>query len=121
MLSSVGVRNEKRNGHYKRLDKPRMADKFFLLFFLLPDFNQDRLADVIHQGRDHGLPTYIQIRELCGLTPVRNFEELNTTIDHHVITNLRRTYQVRGPSKALAKLPSIVQVTQLLIFSSAKT
>ncbi len=60
----------------------------------LADFNQDRLADVVHRGRDHGLPTYSQIRELCGLTPANNFDELNTTIDPHVIANLRRTYQV---------------------------
>ena len=58
------------------------------------DFNQDRLADIIHRGRDHGLPTYKQVREFCGLSPITTFRELNTTIDDHVIANLQRTYQV---------------------------
>ena len=66
---------------------------FFFLVFL--DFNQDRLADIIHRGRDHGLPTYKQVREFCGLSPITAFEELNTTIEERVIANLRKTYQVR--------------------------
>ena len=62
------------------------------LFFVV-DFNQDRLADIIHRGRDHGLPTYKQVREFCGLSPITAFEELNTTIEERVIANLRKTYQ----------------------------
>ena len=64
-----------------------------LCLFLL-DFNQDRLADIIHRGRDHGLPTYKQVREFCGLSPITTFKQLNTTIDEHVIIKLQQTYRV---------------------------
>ena len=59
------------------------------------DKNQDRLATIIHRGRDHGLPTYTQVRESCGLLPVTTFEELNNTVDSRTIAALRETYQVR--------------------------
>ena len=77
--------------------------KFFNFNFV--DFNQDRLADIIHRGRDHGLPTYKQVREFCGLSPITDFHQLNTTIEDHVIENLRRTYKVFEVSKS-AKNPS---------------
>jgi hypothetical protein len=63
-------------------------------YFHYADFNRDRLADIIHRGRDHGLPTYKHVREFCGLTPITTFKELNTTIDDNVIDKLQRTYQV---------------------------
>ena len=67
-----------------------------IIFFLFyPDFNEDRLADIIHRGRDHGLPTYKQVREFCGLSPISTFQELNTTMDSRVILNLQHTYKVR--------------------------
>jgi hypothetical protein len=58
------------------------------------DKNQDQLATIIHRGRDHGLPTYTQVRESCGLLPVTTFEELNNTVDIKTIEALQRTYQV---------------------------
>ena len=44
---------------FKPQKDPTVAIQHFLLFI---DFNQDRLADIIHRGRDHGLPTYKQVR-----------------------------------------------------------
>ena len=35
----------------------------------LPSFN-------IQRGRDHGIPPYTKYRELCGLTPVKEFYDL---------------------------------------------
>ena len=58
------------------------------------DKNQDQLATIIHRGRDHGLPTYTQVRESCGLLPVTTFEELNNTVDTNTIKALQDTYQV---------------------------
>ncbi|CAB4055353.1 PXDN [Lepeophtheirus salmonis] len=55
--------------------------------------NQDLVANIIHRGRDHGLPTYTQVRETCGLSPVRNFEELSNTVDKEVIGLLETTYE----------------------------
>ena len=63
------------------------------IFFIL-DKNQDQLATIIHRGRDHGLPTYTQVRESCGLLPVTTFEELNNTVDTKTIEALQQTYQV---------------------------
>ena len=74
-----------------------MALRSYFLKFLttiLLDNNQDRLATIIHRGRDHGLPTYTQVRESCGLQPVARFEELNNTVDSHIIAALQDTYQV---------------------------
>lgn len=55
--------------------------------------NQDRLANLIHRGRDHGLPTYSDVRARCGLSPVSRFHELNNTVDPSVIDQLSTVYQ----------------------------
>ena len=59
-----------------------------------PDSNQDLIASIVHRGRDHGLPTYKQVRESCGLTPIASFEELNNTLEVEAIESLKRIYQV---------------------------
>ena len=64
-------------------------------FNLFIDKNQDQLATIIHRGRDHGLPTYTQVRESCGLLPVTTFSELNNTVDDQTIAALQKTYQVQ--------------------------
>ena len=67
---------------------------FINLIFVI-DKNQDQLATIIHRGRDHGLPTYTQVRESCGLLPVTTFSELNNTVDDQTIAALQKTYQVQ--------------------------
>ncbi len=52
------------------------------------DHNHDLMADLIHRGRDHGLPTYADVRSRCGLAPVARFAELNNTVDADVIRAL---------------------------------
>lgn len=70
-----------------------------LFFLLLLDLNQDLLADMIHRGRDHGLPTYTEVRNSCGLSLAKSFADLNNTIDDHVIKVLSRTYEVGREEK----------------------
>lgn len=45
----------------------------------------DLLAMDIQRGRDHGLPTYLQVREFCNLPPVFNFE----TLSWHLVPGVR--------------------------------
>ena len=54
------------------------------------------MATIIHRGRDHGLPTYTDVRTSCGLSPVTTFAELNNTIDPHVIQALSSIYKDVG-------------------------
>jgi len=63
---------------------------------LLADLDGDRLAAVIHRGRDHGLPTYVDVRTKCGLAPVSTFAELNNTVEPGVIAAIERVYEVRN-------------------------
>ena len=51
---------------------------------------------MIHRGRDHGLPTYAQVRKSCGFAPAQNFQDLNNTISQKNIDLLRRHYDVSG-------------------------
>ena len=52
----------------------------------------DKIAAIIQTGRDHGLPTYTQVREYCGLPSVSSFSGLNNTIDEDTITLLETVY-----------------------------
>lgn len=55
--------------------------------------NEDLLSSIIHRGRDHGLPTYTEVRSSCGFESAKSFHELNNTIDHNVINKLKSVYQ----------------------------
>lgn len=58
------------------------------------DLNKDMVAAIIHRGRDHGLPTYSEVRTTCGFEPVRSFSDLNNTIDPYNINMLKQAYKV---------------------------
>ncbi|ODN04056.1 Peroxidasin [Orchesella cincta] len=52
----------------------------------------DLAAQLLQQGRDHGLPGYIHYRELCGLGEVKDYFDLNATMAADVIDSLRTLY-----------------------------
>ncbi|KAF0313952.1 Peroxidasin-like protein [Amphibalanus amphitrite] len=53
----------------------------------------DLAADTIQQARDHGVAAYTQWRQLCGLPPVTQFRDLNTTMAPSKIDMLRSMYR----------------------------
>lgn len=66
------------------------------MYYIYPDLGQDRLADIIQRGRDHGLPTYVDVRHSCGLGRAEDFHELNNTVDDATIGLLRSNYKHVG-------------------------
>ncbi|XP_058801088.1 peroxidasin-like [Phymastichus coffea] len=52
----------------------------------------DYAAQTIQQGRDHGLPSYVNWRSICDLPQVQSFDDLEATIPREVIEKLRGIY-----------------------------
>lgn len=51
----------------------------------MPDIiGQDLLAIDIQRGRDVGLPTYNQVRPICGIPPANTFEDFLDLIPYKV-------------------------------------
>lgn len=46
----------------------------------------------IQRGRDHGLPPYVQWREPCGLSPIRNFDDLDRVMSPNVARKFKSLY-----------------------------
>uniref|UniRef100_A0A5S6QII5 Uncharacterized protein n=1 Tax=Trichuris muris TaxID=70415 RepID=A0A5S6QII5_TRIMR len=58
----------------------------------IPGF--DLMAVFIQMGRDHGLPSYVEIRKHCGLKPVKSFGDLETAVQNkEVIQKLKLLYK----------------------------
>ena len=54
----------------------------------------DRVAEILIQGRDHGLPSYVAWREFCGLSVVDNFTDLSDIISIPNIAILSTIYRL---------------------------
>lgn len=52
----------------------------------------DYSAQVIQQGRDHGIPPYVRWRKLCDLPEVHKFDDLQSTMKRNNIEKLKRVY-----------------------------
>ena len=72
--------------------RPETPPPLKISLLLFADLGVDKIAAIIQTGRDHGLPTYTQVREYCGLPAINNFHELNNTVDDEIISLLRSVY-----------------------------
>ncbi|XP_066942094.1 chorion peroxidase-like [Macrobrachium rosenbergii] len=62
--------------------------------FQTPRFNfgMDLMSLNIHRGRDHGIATYNDMRQICGLPRARNFNDITDQIPAQIAANLARIY-----------------------------
>ena len=56
----------------------------------------DLAAQIIQQGRDHGIPGYSEWRSLCNLPAVNSYDDLHTVMSNSVIEKLKLVYKVRN-------------------------
>ncbi|GAU91528.1 hypothetical protein RvY_03764 [Ramazzottius varieornatus] len=56
-------------------------------------FGLDIVSLNLQRGRDHGLATYNDIREFCGLPRARSFKDLEDVMTRNAITRLARVYR----------------------------
>ena len=63
--------------------------------FMDPDtgVGLDLAAQIIQQGRDHGIPGYTEWRKLCDLPPVTQFKDLLSVMNEAVVERLQETYK----------------------------
>ena len=57
------------------------------------DFGFDLISLNVWRGRDHGLPGYTQYRQICGLPPVRTFEDLAAFVNPKIVPKLAAIYR----------------------------
>lgn len=63
--------------------------------FQTPKFNfgMDLMSINVHRGRDHGIATYNEMRQICGLPRARNFNDIKDQIPSQIADNLARIYR----------------------------
>ena len=52
----------------------------------------DKVAEILLRGRDHGLPSYAAWRRFCALKPVNNFTDLSDYVSSANIALLSSIY-----------------------------
>ncbi|XP_071450051.1 peroxidase-like [Hetaerina americana] len=63
------------------------------LFKIKKPFGQDLVSTDIQRGRDHGLPTYNDMREMCGLSRAQDFEHFKDVMSEKSIMQLKSLYR----------------------------
>lgn len=53
----------------------------------------DLIALNMQRGRDHGLATYLEVRQACGFPSVSSFEDLSSYIDPEPLMKLEEAYR----------------------------
>lgn len=53
----------------------------------------DLAAQIIQQGRDHGVPPYFKWREFCNLTQIDTFRDLDGIVSSEVASALQLVYR----------------------------
>ena len=53
----------------------------------------DLFAYNLQRGRDHGIPAYVHFRDICNLSPVSNFTELEGLWREQALVVVQRFYQ----------------------------
>lgn len=56
-------------------------------------FGMDLISINIQRGRDHGLPSYNDMRAACGLKPVRNFRQLRSILQSGMAERFSQVYE----------------------------
>lgn len=72
-----------------------VADELTNHLFQTPHmpFGMDLAAINVQRGRDHGIPPYTSWREPCGLTPVKNWQDLEAIMSVDTVHRFRSIYQ----------------------------
>lgn len=72
-----------------------LADELTNHLFQTPHlpFGMDLAAINVQRGRDHGIPPYALWREPCGLTPVKNWQDLEAIMSVDTVHRFRSIYQ----------------------------
>ncbi len=52
----------------------------------------DLVAQIIQQGRDHGIPGYSRWRKFCNLPEINRFDDLRDVMSDDTISVLKKTY-----------------------------
>jgi peroxidase len=53
----------------------------------------DLLAFNNQRGRDHGVPGFVKMREICGLSAVKTFKDLERLMPKEAVDNLASIYR----------------------------
>ncbi|XP_042233114.1 chorion peroxidase-like isoform X2 [Homarus americanus] len=63
--------------------------------FQTPRFNfgMDLMSLNLHRGREHGIATYNDIRQVCGLPRATSFQDITDQIDGRIVAEMQKLYK----------------------------